>query len=72
MKKAEMKEMAKNILMSQLSMAHYEYENPENLGLYTDVDPEEISQEDLNQVAEYLNKFAAKMAKAVGKEFYQV
>ncbi len=70
MTKTEQREMAKNILMAQLAIAHYELEKPENFNLYTDAD--EIAQKDLNQVYEYLRWCGKRMAKAINEEFYQV
>lgn len=71
MTKAEQKQVAKNILLSQLAIAHYQIND---LELYLDrsVKANDLTEENFKAIYEYLKEYGKKMAKAVGEEFYQV
>lgn len=61
MTKTEMRETAKDMLMSQLSAVFYQFESC----LYDDI-PEEAH----DDIGKYIYQYGTAMAKAIGKDFY--
>lgn len=54
----ELKEIAREILLRSLAVAYYSVEN------------EDIADEETDKVYKYINQYGAKMAKAIGAEYY--
>ncbi len=71
MTKAEQKQVAKNILLSQLAIAYYQTDNLE-LYMDRDVKASDLTEENFNAIYEYIKEYGEKMAKAIGYKFYQV
>ena len=71
MTKTEQKEIAKNIMMSQIAIAHYQIDD---LELYMDrrVKADDLTEKNLNAIYKYIKEYGEKMAEAIGLEFYQV
>ncbi len=61
MKKTEMRRIAKEMLMSQLSKVYYQFEDP----CYCDI-PEEYHEE----IGKYIQQYGTAMGKAIGEEFW--
>lgn len=67
MKKAELKELAKDILLSQLRTACYEVDHVE---MYLHSGQEIPTDEDITLLYAYLANYGERMAHAVGREYY--
>ncbi|MEZ3438644.1 MAG: hypothetical protein K1W18_07170 [Oscillospiraceae bacterium] len=61
MTKTEMRKLAKDMLMHQLSAVLYQFENP----CYEDI-PEKFHEE----ISKYIYQYGTAMGKAIGEEFY--
>ena len=61
------KEIAKDILLSQIQSSWYQLEN--NLDMYVE-NPDELNSEDIYAITQYLDVFGEKMAKAIKKDYY--
>lgn len=71
MTKTEQKEIAKNILLSQLAIAHYQIEDFE---LYLDrgVKANDLTEENLNAIHDYINEYGKQMAKTIGGKYHEM
>lgn len=67
MKKAELKELAKDILLSQLRTACYEVDHVE---MYLQDGQGVLTDDDISLLYTYLAGYGEKMAHAIGKEYY--
>ena len=67
MKATELKEIAKDILLSQIQSSWYQLEN--NLDMFVE-NPDELNSEDIYAITQYLDVFGEKMAKAIKKDYY--
>ena len=67
MKATELKEIAKDILLSQIQSSWYQLEN--NLDMFIE-NPDELNSEDIHAITQYLDVFGEKMAKAIKKDYY--
>lgn len=55
-------DMAKDRLMTNLSIAYYGFENDDEF--------QALSEEDQELIMNYINEFGEKMAKAIGRNYY--
>lgn len=60
--KSKAMDMAKDRLMTNLSIAYYGFENDDEF--------QALSEEDQELVMSYVNTFGEKMAKAIGRNYY--
>ena len=61
MNKVEKKELAKDLLMESLSVAYYRLENSEY---------NYLSQEEQEEICEYISKYGNAMAKRINRKYY--
>lgn len=61
MTKSEMREIAKEILMDSLAVAYYSLERD---------DYESLTEEEKNEIYEYISQYGTRMAKSIGKKYY--
>ena len=59
MKKSEMKAIAKDILLEALACAYYKLE-----------DRDDVPEEEMDEVIEYINKYGTAMAARIGETYY--
>lgn len=55
--KTEMRKIAKDILMDSVGVAYYKLEN------------EDYSEEEKDQICQYINQYGESMAKAIGEKY---
>lgn len=58
MTKTEMREKAKDVLMTSIAVAYYRLES------------EDLSEEETAQISKYIDQYGKTMAKAIGETYY--